>query len=143
MNLKIFFNKDLHFKYFFYIISILRFLKSTCEQCTCAQIEYFNLVNRSDPTCCTNCSLIVHISYCKFTMMNFQELMMMKWWKNMKINFHPNENIEWHCLQLELILIQIQLKLDEIEFKNIEWNSNFIGIDLKFNWIGFIFNWEK
>jgi hypothetical protein len=53
--------------------------------------------------------------------------------KKMKINFHLNENIEWHCLQLELILIQIQLNLDEIEFKNIEWNSNFIGIDLKFD----------
>jgi hypothetical protein len=60
--------------------------------------------------------------------------------KEMKINFHPNENIEWHCLQLELILIQIQLNLDEIEFKNIEWNSNFIGIDLKLDLIGFIFN---
>jgi hypothetical protein len=60
--------------------------------------------------------------------------------KEMKINFHPNENIEWHCLQLELILIQIQLNLDEIEFKNIEWNSNFIGIDLRLDLIGFIFN---
>jgi hypothetical protein len=53
--------------------------------------------------------------------------------KKMEINFHPNENIEWHCLQFELILIQIQLNLDEIEFKKIKKKSNFIGIDLKFN----------
>jgi hypothetical protein len=42
---------------------------------------------------------------------------------------HPNENIERHCLQLELISIQIQLNLDEIEFKNIEWNSTFIELN--------------
>jgi len=42
-------------------------------------------------------------------------------------------------LQLELISIQIQLNLDEIEF-NIEWNSSFIQIELKFNRIGFIFD---
>ncbi len=51
--------------------------------------------------------------------------------KKMEIDFHPNENTEWHCLQLELILIQIQLNLDEIELKNIEWNFN--SIDLKFD----------
>ncbi len=53
--------------------------------------------------------------------------------KNNNNNFHPIENIEWHCLQLEFISIQIQLNLDEIEFKNIEWNSNFIEIKRKFD----------
>jgi len=52
--------------------------------------------------------------------------------KNNNNNFHPNENVEHHCLQLELISIQIQLNLDEIEF-NMEWNSSFIEIEFKFN----------
>jgi hypothetical protein len=64
---------------------------------------------------------------------------MMMMMKNNNNNFHPNENVEHHCLQLELISIQIQLNLDEIEF-NIEWNSSFIQIELKFNRIGFIFD---
>jgi hypothetical protein len=58
---------------------------------------------------------------------------MMMMMKNNNNNFHPIENIEWHCLQLEFISIQIQLNLDEIEFKNIEWNSNFIEIKRKFD----------
>jgi hypothetical protein len=35
-----------------------------------------------------------------------------------KIKFHSNENIEWHCMQLQ--------------FKYIKWNSNLIA--LKFIW---------
>jgi len=33
-------------------------------------------------------------------------LLMMMMMKNNNNNFHPNENIEWHCLQLELISIK-------------------------------------
>jgi hypothetical protein len=70
----------------------------------------------------------------------------------MEIKFHLNETIiEWHYMQLEfnfnLIyfnpnLIEFEFnwiqipKLNSnssIEFENIEWNSNSMGIELKFN----------
>ncbi len=67
--------------------------------------------------------------------------MMINWWKKwidfVKIKFHSNENIEWHCIQLEVnsiyssvlnsiqfnfkILIQILLNSNLIEEK---WDTN-------------------
>jgi hypothetical protein len=45
--------------------------------------------------------------------------------KFVEINFHSNENIEWHCMQLEFKYIETKLKY-------IKWNSNLIA--LKFIW---------
>lgn len=47
--------------------------------------------------------------------------MIVKWWKKLEIKFNLNENIEWHCKQLELNSNLIDFSLNSIE--------------LKFNWI--------
>jgi len=51
---------------------------------------------------------------------------LINWWKKkvdfVKIKFHLNENIEWHCMHLELN--QNLLILNPIEFKYIDWHLN-------------------
>jgi hypothetical protein len=52
------------------------------------------------------------------------------WIVFVKIKFHSNENIEWHCMQLEL-----NFKFSNwIEFKYIELKRNVIQIDAKGYW---------
>jgi hypothetical protein len=48
-----------------------------------------------------------------------------------KIKFYPNENIEWHCMQLNFNSIQFHFIPNSIEFNSIESKN----IELEFNWI--------
>ncbi len=71
--------------------------------------------------------------------------MTIKWWKNeidfVKIKFHLNENIKWHCMQLEFEFnsntwngIQILLSWDAIHFNSIQISKvNWVQIGLKLN----------
>jgi len=49
---------------------------------------------------------LIYTSHC------YTSLGMIKWWKKriifVKIKLHLNENIEWHCMQLEFSWIIIQ-----------------------------------
>jgi len=60
--------------------------------------------------------------------------MMINWWKTwidfVKIKFHSNENIEWHCIQLEFNSILKCTQFNSIQLQN--FNSNFIKF--QFNW---------
>ncbi len=59
----------------------------------------------------------------------------------MEIKFQLNENIPWHCMQLELIwievkfsAIQVELSFNWIEFKCLNWiELNWIQFQLKKN----------
>jgi hypothetical protein len=60
-----------------------------------------------------------------------------KWINFVKIKFHLNENIEWHCMQLEFNFNSIS-----IEFKYIEWNINCFN-STKFNSNSIHIHWIK
>jgi hypothetical protein len=47
--------------------------------------------------------------------------MMVKWWKKLEIKFYLNENIEWHCKQLELNSTLVDFNLNSIELNNGHW----------------------
>jgi hypothetical protein len=62
-------------------------------------------------------------------------LVTMKWWaEKWKINFHLNENIEWHCMQPKLNWNFIQLNLIQIQFDLSRFNRILHWLVLKFNW---------
>ncbi len=52
-----------------------------------------------------------------------------KWVDFVKIKFDVNENIEWHCMQLELI----EFVFNQVESKVLNW--------IKIHWINFKLNW--
>jgi len=60
-----------------------------------------------------------------------------KWIDFMKIKFHPNENIEWHCMNLEFQLHWLEF---ELNFNSTKFNSI---VELRFNWFEFKFNFKK
>ncbi len=64
--------------------------------------------------------------------------MMINWWKTwidfVKIKFHSNENIEWHCIQLEVNSIYSSV-LNSIQLQKIY--SNFIKFELSWREMGY------
>ncbi len=64
-------------------------------------------------------------------------LLMRKWSNFVEIKFHSNENIKWHCIQLELNWIQIQ----NFILNSIQWNFNLHPDSLQ--WIIYPFDSES
>jgi hypothetical protein len=76
------------------------------------------------------------------------QLMQKKWIDFLETTkFHSNENIEWHCMHLEVNWNSIDFNWIQIHWLELVLNSNSTKFNskiiLKWNWIEFKFIWKK